>query len=121
MAQTHSSFNSHGLLWFFQRVTGVALVALLAFHFLVLHFLNHAAEITFAGTSMRMEQLWYFVAMILFLVTAAFHSVNGVYNALINQGISGRRKTAAKWILAAAGVLVVIQGFVVAFAFVGVI
>lgn len=121
MAQAQSSFNSSGLLWFLQRVTGVVLVALLAFHFIVLHFINHAAEITFAGTAMRMEQLWYFVLMILFLVTGAFHGVNGVYNALVNQGISGRRQTIAKWVLGVAGVLVVCQGFVVAFGFIGVI
>lgn len=118
MTKTQSSFNYSGPLWFLQRVTGIVLIVLLAFHYVVLHFINHPAEITFAGTSMRMEQLWYFLAMILFLVTAAFHSVNGVYNALINEGISGRRKTAAKWVLAAAGVLVIIQGLIVAFTYI---
>ncbi|WP_089650036.1 succinate dehydrogenase hydrophobic membrane anchor subunit [Halobacterium hubeiense] len=121
MAQTNSSFNTSGTMWFLQRVTGIILVALLAFHFIVLHFINHAAEISFAGTAVRMEQLWYFILMIAFLVTAAFHGVNGVYNALVNQGISGRRKTIAKWVLGVAGVFVVCQGLVVAFAFIGVI
>ncbi len=58
----------------------------------------------------RMEQLTYFSLMILFLVTATFHGVNGVYNALVNQGLSGTRKTAVKAILGLASVLLIVQG-----------
>jgi succinate dehydrogenase / fumarate reductase membrane anchor subunit len=82
----------------------------LAFHFMLLHFVNHAAEITFMGTQARMQQVGYFGTMVAFLVTATFHGVNGVYNALINQGIDGMQKRAVKWVLIAASVVLVAQG-----------
>ena len=50
MAEYYSSFEPQGTRWFLQRVTAAFLVVVLAFHFLLLHFVNHAAEITFAVT-----------------------------------------------------------------------
>ncbi|MEF8876114.1 MAG: succinate dehydrogenase, partial [Haloarculaceae archaeon] len=82
MADYYSSFEPKGTRWLLQRLTAAFLVVVLAFHFMLLHFVNHAAEITFQGTAIRMSQLGYFLTMVLFLVTATFHGVNGVYNAL---------------------------------------
>ncbi|WP_423744515.1 succinate dehydrogenase (plasmid) [Haladaptatus sp. SPP-AMP-3] len=114
MAERYSSFQSGSMSWFLQRVTAAFLVVVLAFHFFMLHFVNHAYEVTFAGTHARMSQIGYFLTMTLFLLTAAFHGVNGVYAALINQGLSGSRKTAVKWVLVVAGVLLSAQGIYVA-------
>ena len=116
MAEHYSSFDRGGTKWLLQRVTAVFLIGVLAFHFLLLHFVNHAAEITFMGTQARMSQFAYFATMWLFLVTAAFHGVNGVYNALINQGLAGTQKRAVKWVLILAGLLLVAQGTRVALA-----
>ena len=116
MAEHYSSFERGGRRWLFQRLTAVFLIGVLAFHFLLLHFANHAADITFAGTQARMSQVSYFATMWLFLVTATFHGVNGVYNALVNQGIDGTQKTAVKYILVIASVLLVAQGTRVALA-----
>ena len=116
MADYYSSFEPKGTRWFLQRITAAFLVAVLAYHFLLLHFVNHAAEITFAGTTARMSQVGYFSTMVLFLVTATFHGVNGVYNALVNQGLDGTPKTAVKWSLALAGVMLVVQGIRVSLA-----
>ena len=110
MADYYSSFEPKGTRWFLQRITAAFLVIVLAYHFLLLHFVNHAAEITFAGTQMRMSQVGYFSTMVLFLVTATFHGVNGVYNALVNQGLEGTPGTVIKWSLVAAGVMLVVQG-----------
>ncbi|MFB6266263.1 MAG: succinate dehydrogenase [Halodesulfurarchaeum sp.] len=120
MSQTYTSFRSGTWLWFLQRVTAAFLIFTLGFHFFWLHFVNHAAEITLAGTAMRMDQFGYLLTMILFLVTGTFHGVNGVYNALINQGLSGTPKRVVKWILIVAGALVIVQGFRVAGAMAGV-
>jgi succinate dehydrogenase / fumarate reductase membrane anchor subunit len=120
MAEHYSSFERGGTLWFLQRVTAVFLIGVLAFHFYLLHFVNHAAEIEFAGTQMRMQQAGYFATMWLFLVTAAFHGVNGVYNALINQGLSGTTRTAVKWVLVAATLVLIGQGTLTAFAMAGI-
>jgi len=116
MAEYYSSFERGGVRWLLQRVTAVFLIGVLAFHFFLLHFVNHAAEITFAGTQARMSQWGYFVTMWLFLVTATFHGVNGVYNALVNQGLSGTPKRAVGAVLVLASVALIAQGTRVALA-----
>ena len=116
MAEHYSSFERGGRRWLLQRITAVFLIGVLAFHFVLLHFVNHAAELRFAGTQMRMSQLGYFVTMWLFLATATFHGVNGVYNALVNQGIEGTQKRVVAGVLAVAGLLLVAQGTRVALA-----
>ena len=116
MAEYYSSFERGGTRWLLQRLTAAFLVVVLAYHFMLLHFVNHAAELTFAGTTARMSQVGYFLTMVLFLITAAFHGVNGVYNALINQGLAGTQKRAVKWLLVVAGGLLVVQGVRVAVA-----
>lgn len=114
MAERYSSFEPGGTLWFLQRVTGAFLVVVLAFHFFLLHFVHHPADIDFAGTQARMEQVGYFTTMVLFLVTAAFHGAQGVYNALINQGLSGTARKAVFGFLALVSVALVGQGIYVA-------
>ena len=114
MAEHYSSFERGGTKWLLQRITAAFLIVVLAFHFFQLHFVTHAYEIELAGTQARMENPAYFATMVLFLVTAAFHGVNGVYNAMINQGIEGTQRTVVKWGLIAAGALLVVQGIRVA-------
>jgi len=120
MAERYSSFQPNGTAWLLQRVTAAILVVLLAFHFFQLHFLNHAYEVTFQQTHVRMRDPAYFATMVLFLVTAAFHGVNGIYSALINQGLDGRLQTVVKWGLALATLLLIAQGIRVATAMAGV-
>ena len=119
MAERYSSFRSGSTTWLLQRLTAAFLVVVLAFHFFNLHFVNHAYNIDFAGSQVRMESLGYYVTMVLFLVTATFHGVNGVYNALVNQGIDGKAKRAAQIVLGVAGILLVVQGVRVANALAG--
>ncbi|PSQ15431.1 succinate dehydrogenase [Halobacteriales archaeon QS_8_69_26] len=116
MAEEYRSFERGGTGWFLQRVTAAFLVVVLAFHFFNLHFLNHAYEVTFAGTEARMSDVGYFATMWLFLVTATFHGVNGVYNALINQGLTGTTKRVVQVVLGVAGLLLIVQGTRVAMA-----
>ena len=110
MSERYSSFEPKGTRWLLQRITAAFLVVFLAFHFFQLHFVTHAYEITFADTQARMSNVFYFTAMWLFLVTAAFHGINGVYNALVNQGLDGTPKTAIKWGLIVAGIVLIAQG-----------
>lgn len=109
-AEYPSSFDRRGWRWLVQRITAAFLVVVLAFHFMLLHFVNHAAEIQFAGTSARMSQWGYAITMILFLLTATFHGINGVYTALENQGIAGHSKRAVLAVLVLAGFLLAVQG-----------
>lgn len=119
MSEHYSSFEPKGTRWLLQRITAAFLVVVLAYHFLLLHFVNHAADITFAGTNARMSQVSYFITMVLFLVAGAFHGVNGVYNALVNQGLDGTQQTVVKWLLIVAGALLIVQGIRVAIAMTG--
>ena len=120
MAEHYSSFDRAGWRWLLQRITAVFLIGALAFHFILLHFVNHAAEISFAGTSARMDGLIYFSLMMTFLVTATIHGVNGVYNGLINMGLEGRPRKVVAAVLVAAGLVLVGQGTRVALAMAGV-
>lgn len=111
-----SRFESGSIAWFLQRVTAVVLLFTLAFHFIWLHFVNHAAEVTLWGSALRMNQLAYFLTMIVFLVTAVFHGLNGIYNALLNQGLSGRKRQVVFWASALVGTIVTVQGIRIALA-----
>ncbi|KTG08579.1 succinate dehydrogenase [Haloprofundus marisrubri] len=119
MAERYSSFERGGRRWLWQRITAAFLVVVLAFHFFLLHFVNHADEVTFAASQARMETLTYFSLMILFLVTATFHGVNGVYNALVNQGLEGTKLSVVKWTLVVASAVLIIQGVRTALAWSG--
>ncbi len=116
-----SRFESGSIAWFLQRVTAVVLLFTLGFHFLWLHFVNHAAEVTLWGSALRMDRLVYFIMIVVFLVTAAYHGLNGIYNALLNQGLSGRWRKVVFWLLAIAGTILVIQGIRIAVAMAGVV
>jgi succinate dehydrogenase / fumarate reductase membrane anchor subunit len=119
MAERYSSFERGGRRWLWQRITAAFLVAVLAFHFFLLHFVHHADEVTFGMSQARMQEVTYFSLMILFLLTATFHGVNGVYNALVNQGVSGTQKTAVKAVLGVASAVLIVQGVRTALAWAG--
>ena len=119
MAERYSSFTPGGTGWLLQRITAAFLVVTLAFHFFQLHFVNHAADVTFAGTQARMENVGYFITMVLFLIAGAFHGLNGVYNALVNQGLKGTQRKVVLAVLVFAGVALVAQGIYVALAMAG--
>ena len=121
MAERYSSFAPGGTAWLLQRITAAFLVVVLAFHFFLLHFVNHAADVTFAQTQLRMQDLGYFITMVLFLIAATFHGVNGVYNALVNQGLDGIQKKIVLGVLVLASVALIAQGIYVALVMRGVI
>ncbi len=120
MATRYSSFKQGGRLWLLQRITAAFLLVVLAFHFFLLHFVNHANEVSFLASSARMGTVSYYSLMVLFLLTATFHGVNGVYNALVNQGLSGRKRTVVKWTLVAASAVLIVQGIRTANAWAGI-
>ncbi|MFC5278976.1 succinate dehydrogenase [Halorubrum rubrum] len=120
MAQRYSSFDKGGRMWLLQRVTAAFLLVVLAFHFFLLHFVHHADEVSFLMSAGRMETMSYYSLMVLFLLTATFHGVNGVYNALVNQGLTGTKRTVIKWTLVAASVVLILQGIRTANAWAGI-
>lgn len=121
MSHPRSNFESGSMAWLLQRVTAVVLLFTLAFHFILLHFLNHAADVTLWETGVRMDQLSYFLVMLLFLVAGAYHGLNGIYNALLDWGLSGRLRRVTFWLFVAVGTLLIVQGVRVAIAMAGVV
>ena len=120
MAEHYSSFTEGGRLWLWQRITAAFLIVVLAFHFFLLHFVHHADEVTFGMSAGRMQQWSYYSLMILFLVTATFHGVNGVYNALVNAGLTGAKRRVVQVVLGAASLLLLVQGVRTANAWAGI-
>ena len=120
MAERYSSFETGGRLWLWQRVTAAFLIVVLAFHFFLLHFVHHADEVTFGMSAGRMQTWSYYSLMVLFLVTATFHGVNGVYNALVSAGLTGTKRRVVKGVLVAASLLLLVQGFRTANAWAGI-
>lgn len=110
MSEHYSSFERGGRRWLLQRITAAFLVITLAYHFAFRHFLFHAANVTFEQSAAFMAEVGYFATMVLFLVTATFHAVNGIYNALENAGVAGTQLTVAKVVLGVAGVALLVQG-----------
>jgi succinate dehydrogenase / fumarate reductase membrane anchor subunit len=68
----------------------------------------------------RMQTWSYYSLMVLFLVTATFHGVNGVYNALINMGLTGAKRRIVKVVLLVASAVLLVQGFRTANAWAGI-
>jgi succinate dehydrogenase hydrophobic membrane anchor protein len=62
--------------WFFQRISGVALIVLLLLHFLVMHFVG---DLSFTHVSERVNMPLWKVIDILFLVLALGHGLYGIW------------------------------------------
>lgn len=82
------------LWWYFQRITGAALVVLLGMHFWVEHFVSEnlrRGDLTYAAIRARVENpLWQFID-IAFLLIALAHGLSGARNILLDYSRIGRR------------------------------
>ncbi len=64
--------------WLFQRISAVILFIILLFHFLIYHFLNDGTP-TWSEAAANMKSPWFNLVQFLFLVTALYHGLNGVW------------------------------------------
>lgn len=71
------SSRSGGFEWLFQRVTGVALVVILAVHFIVLHYTT-GGPVTYDAVAPRLANPYYKALQMLFLVLGLYHAMNGL-------------------------------------------
>lgn len=69
--------------WLFQRVSAVFLVAGLAVHFLVLHFMIER-PVTMAKVAERLQAPGWMAFDALLLLCALYHALNGVYGVLLD-------------------------------------
>ncbi len=64
--------------WLFQRVSGVALVLLLGFHFILIHFTGDPGPVTYDKVAPRLASPLYKAWELLFLVLALYHAMTGL-------------------------------------------
>jgi succinate dehydrogenase / fumarate reductase, membrane anchor subunit len=77
--------------WLLQRVTAVILFVLLIAHFITYHFLSRGQAVTYEQIMAKLAHysLWFSLVQFLFLVTALYHGLNGVW-AVIEDYVHGR-------------------------------
>ena len=80
--------------WYLQRITGAALVVLLAAHFWVEHFMSVEllrGDLTYEAILVRISNpVWRFID-ITFLLVALSHGLNGLRNIILDYSGVGRR------------------------------
>lgn len=95
--------------WYLQRITGALLVALLAAHFWVEHFMSaelRRGDLTYEAILRRIANpVWQFID-IAFLLVALYHGLNGLRNIVLDySSIGPRTAQALTAVIAAAGVV----------------
>jgi len=68
--------------WLFQRVSGIALLAVLLIHFAVTHYFSTGGEVTYQSVAERLLQPSWRFFNLGFLVLAVFHGLNGCWTIL---------------------------------------
>jgi succinate dehydrogenase / fumarate reductase membrane anchor subunit len=67
-----------GLLWLFQRISAVILFVLLLVHFITYHFISEGV-IKYSVIVDKMKTPWFNLVQFLFLITALYHGINGIW------------------------------------------
>jgi succinate dehydrogenase cytochrome b556 subunit len=100
--------------WYFQRITGAALLVLLIMHFWVEHF---AAEVrTPAGLTFEVIQRrffhnpWFVAVDITFLFIALYHGLNGIRNICLDYTWGTRFRTPITIAIVLVGIVVAYWG-----------
>lgn len=70
--------------WFFQRLSGLALVFLIAVHIWNLHYANPEVPPGYADLVDRLKTIGYIALDISLLVLCLFHGLNGVRNIVLD-------------------------------------
>jgi succinate dehydrogenase / fumarate reductase, membrane anchor subunit len=65
--------------WLMQRVTGIALVVLLALHTIVTHYTLPPEGLTFEWVAQRMTQPYWKLTYLFFLILCVYHGLNGIW------------------------------------------
>ena len=74
--------KSGSLAWLLQRLSAVILFILLLFHFISYHFLSRGRAPNYQYVLARAQSWWFPLVQFLFLLTALYHGLNGVWSVL---------------------------------------
>ena len=96
--------------WYWQMITGVALVLLLGLHFIANHFIAAGGIRNFADVVTYLRNPIILVLEVLFLVTVVTHAMLGVRAIVMDFGISSQVEKRLSQVLTVIGVLTVGYG-----------
>lgn len=94
--------NMRVIHWYLQRITGAALVILLAMHFWVEHFMAgpvREGKLSFAVIQERIANPWMQTVDIAFLLVALYHGLNGLRNIILDYSVVGPRLARAATVI----------------------
>jgi succinate dehydrogenase / fumarate reductase membrane anchor subunit len=72
------SSKSGALVWFWQRISAVILFVMLLFHFVSYHFMAKGSY-EWSRVVTKMQSPWFNLIQFMFLITALYHGLNGVW------------------------------------------
>jgi len=101
--------------WIWQRISAVLLLVLVWVHFGIMHFVDPTASITFAHSTLRLQNALYFLVDSCLLILGLFHGLNGLRNIILDYWPKAGRASA--WVLGLLGVVLTVYGFTALFAF----
>jgi succinate dehydrogenase / fumarate reductase membrane anchor subunit len=84
MKGNESKKRKNVIAWFFQRLSGVALIFLIAVHIWHLHYANPAVHPEYGDLVERLSTIGWIAFDISLLVLALFHGLNGVRNIVLD-------------------------------------
>lgn len=96
--------------WYWQLITGIALVLLLGLHFIANHFIAKGGIRDFADVVSYLRNPIVLVLEVLFLISVATHAMLGIRAIVIDFGISAIAEKRLSQALVAIGVLTVAYG-----------
>ncbi|HYX49136.1 MAG TPA: hypothetical protein VE843_05310 [Ktedonobacteraceae bacterium] len=96
--------------WYWQIITGIALVLLLGLHFIANHFIATGGIRDFADVVSYLRNPIVLVLEVLFLITVATHAMLGVRAIVMDFGLSDKAEKRLSQVLTVIGVLTVGYG-----------
>jgi len=99
-----------GALWLVQAFSGLLLVLLLLLHMVAHHFVVEGGLRNFQQVVDYVSNPAIFTISILFLVVASVHAVLGTRAILMDFGLGRGAQRALNWLLAVAGVVIIVYG-----------
>lgn len=91
--------------WFFQRVSGVALVFYIGLHIFVIHFATAGGRIRFDEIMARLESPFFISLDLGLLAVVLYHGLNGLRIVLLDLGVGVKNQAALFWSLGVAGII----------------
>jgi succinate dehydrogenase / fumarate reductase membrane anchor subunit len=97
--------------WFWQAVTGLALLLLLGLHFVAHHFVAEGGIRDFPEVIQYLSNPIIIVLELAFLVVVTWHALLGVRSILFDLGLSARTERMVSYGMVVIGVVTVLYGF----------